>query len=149
MLVYDPIAPTCGQNVAGWRGLVLNDWERFSRSFWASRGCFVVIDEAAEVSQVDRPGLRRMLTRGRHVDPASGGGGHCVMLLSQRHLLLDRSARAQCSTLFAFQVGQKDADDLAEEWSCPELRTAVPALPQYHYIHLERYGRPKRGTVRR
>lgn len=143
-LVYDPLAPGSAWNVAGWSGLVFNDFDLFEAAFWRSRGCFVVIDEAADVFAEKKNQARPMLTRGRHV--INGGGGHVCMLIAQRHRDLNKSARDQCSGLFAFCVDRYDAEDLAADWNCDALKE-LPNLPPLHYVHLVRHREPTRGVV--
>lgn len=145
VLVFDPLSPVSGSNVGGWCGYVLNDFDRFEAAFWASTGCFVVIDEAADVFREHRRQAIPMLTRGRHVQ-VGGGGGHVVALIAQRHLILERTARDQCGTLYAFNVGAKDSAELAEDWGEDELR-GCHLLPQFHYIRKVRLQPPTRGVI--
>jgi hypothetical protein len=146
IIVYDPTLPAGGPRIAGWPGLVCTDWAHLERVFWASRGCFVVIDEALDAFSTHKLEARAMLTRGRHIDPASGGGGHCVCLVSQRHRLLDKTARDQCSSLFAFTVNPKDAQDLADDWNCPEL-LRLPQTPPLIYCHVRRHSPARWGRL--
>lgn len=144
-LVYDPTAPRTGWGQPGWDGaFTCNEFEPFEAAFWKSRGCLVVIDEAADVFRDYRSRARPMLTRGRHV--IDGGGGHVCMILAQRHRDLDKSARDQCSALFAFQVDRDDSEDLANDWNCDALR-GLYKLPPLHYVHLVRHGQPTRGVL--
>lgn len=147
-LVYDPTTYQTGQGVAGWasNAFVLNTWEAFHQAATRSRGCLLVIDEAASVSMEHRDDLRVLLTRGRHINPATGGGGHVVAMLSQRHRVIDKTCRDQCSALVAFNVNAKDAQDLAEDWNCPALHR-LPQLPPLHYLSLTRHERPRAGIL--
>lgn len=87
-----------------------------------------------------------MLTRGRHVDPATGGGGHAVCIIAQRHRLLDKTARDQATTLFAFVVDPVDSKALAEDWNCPTLADCH-ALRPLTYYHVERHQAATLGRV--
>jgi hypothetical protein len=147
VIVYDPTAPASGPNAAGWcADYVANGWESFKRLFWRSRHCFVVMDEAADVFERDRYEARSMLRRGRHVDPATGGGGHVVALISQRYVGLDKTAREQCSRIYAFNQSPTDAKLLAEDYNSPDL-LGVSVLPKFNYLKADRMGGVVRGVV--
>ena len=136
VLVYDPLASAEGQNVDGWAGHVFTDWDRFHRTFWASRGCLVFIDEAGDVFADHKDQARPMLTRGRHVDPKTGGGGHTVALISQRWYQLDKTARNQISVLFGFRSNIDDAIELSRQFACDDLKD-LAQLPLLHYMNAE------------
>lgn len=123
-----------------------NDWQTFKGVFWASRFCFVVVDEAADVFELERHEARRMLRRGRHVDPATGGGGHVVALIAQRYVDLDKTARSQCTRLYAFNQSPSDGKLLAEDWNAPEL-SEVYRLPKLQYMTTDRMGAVSSGQV--
>jgi hypothetical protein len=136
VLIYDPLASETGINKDDWHGHVFNDWATFLRYFWSSRGCMVFIDEAGDVFQEHRDEARPMLTRGRHVDPKTGGGGHTVVLISQRWFQLDKTARNQISVLFGFRSNIDDATELAKQFACDELRN-LAKVPLLHYYQVE------------
>lgn len=146
VIVYDPLAPGTGEGVNGWCGRVYTDWVRFRAVFWASRGCMAVIDEAGEVFAEQRNDAQVMLTRGRHVDPSTGGGGHGVVLIAQRVKMVPPNARNQCAAVFAFQQGRNDARELADEWG-DDAFLALPELPKLHYITKRRCEPSRRGVV--
>lgn len=151
MLVFDPFAPACGRDLAGWRGgLVFNEWGAFKRAFWRSRGCLVIVDEAGDASSDHLADFRQMLTQGRHVASRPGlgtGGGHVVAMVAQRRPMVHPNLRNQASELVLFEQHREDAQDLAIEWNCDALREA-PRLPTGHYIRLRKPGAPRRGVVR-
>ena len=135
VLVFDPLASSQGMNIDGWSGLVFTDWAAFLRHFWASRGCMVFIDEAGDVFNDHKEEARPMLTRGRHVDPTTNGGGHTVALISQRWLQLDKTARNQVSILFGFRSNIDDAIELSRQFACPDLRD-LANFELLHYMHV-------------
>ena len=111
-----------------------------------SRHCFVTIDEAPDVFEQDRNEARMMLRRGRHVDPATGGGGHCIALIGVRYTQLDKTARDQCSRIYAFNQSPDDAKLLRSDYNAPGL-LGVTELPKLHYIVADKMGGVKRGVV--
>lgn len=140
VLVYDPTALKPGPSVNGWTAdYVFTDFSAFSRAFWASRGCLVVIDEAPTACDEDAAGVRQIMMRGRHVD-------HVVTLIAQRSPRVDKTAREQCSELFCFRVSRSDARDLADEWAADELAEAH-RLPQLHYLHVRKGHAACRGVI--
>ncbi|MCC7409715.1 MAG: hypothetical protein IT442_16740 [Phycisphaeraceae bacterium] len=105
------------------------------------------IDEAAGIFEgPHQKDARTMLTRGRHIDPKTGGGGHCVWLISQRYVGFDKTAREQCSLAYVFHVGASDADDLADWWGAPVVAKAA-RLPKLHYLHVNSLGQAKAGRL--
>ena len=141
VLIYDPTQSANGHNVGGWPGLVCADWEMFRESFWASRNCFVIIDEAPTAFREHGKEATPMILRGRHQ-------GHVCAMLSQRHVLMDKSARGQASQLFAFTVDPDDSDELARDWNCPALRNCYQ-LPPHSYISLSLHGKPRLGRTKK
>lgn len=71
------------------------------------------------------------MQRGRH-------NGHVIALVAQRHKRLDKTAREQCSELFAFVVDRDDAADLAIDWNDDAL-LKLPHLRPLEYIHKRRH----------
>ena len=151
VLVFDPIV--CGQSgygLNGWPGgcYVLGDWPRFLGVAWGSRSCFLIIDEAADVVEEDPAGLRKLMRRGRHIG-GDGCGGHSVVLIAQRYLLsLDKSARDQCSHVYAFCQSFNDAKSIGLDFNAPRLAEIVPALPKFHYVLADKYGTLLPGIVK-
>ncbi len=146
VIVWDPNAPNAGPNAAGWSAeFVTPCWDTFKSIFWQSRGCLAIVDEAPDVFEKDRNNARMMLRRGRHV--VNGGGGHVVALLGVRYVGLDKTAREQCSRLYAFNQSRDDGEMIAREWNCDPLKE-VYRLPKFHYITLDRMGEPRAGVVK-
>jgi len=136
VIVHDPTAAQGGRNVNGWTGaIVCPDFDSFEAAFWQSRNCLVVIDEAPEVFAEQRNRARRMILRGRHL-------GHVVLMIAQRHTLMDKSARNQANHLWAFVVDPYDSEELAREWNCDALRQCHTLRPR-QFIELPRHGDPK------
>ena len=147
MIVYDPTAPVSGPNAAGWCAeYVCNGWEKFKQIFWRSRHCLAIIDEAADIFEQDRNEGRQMLRRGRHVDPVTGGGGHVVALIAQRYVGLDKTAREQCSRIYAFNQSPSDARLIAEDYNFTALLDVV-TLPKFNYLLADKMGDVRRGVV--
>lgn len=156
VIVHDPTSPTQGYGVAGWgkQAYVLNSFEAFAKVFWLSRGCLCIIDEAGDVYKGEHDTeARRMLTRGRHLDPSTGGGLHTVVIIAQRQALINKSARLQCSALFTFSATLSDAKSLSEDWQVngftdPKSPLFLPKLPHLHYVTMQRGGVPRVGVLR-
>lgn len=129
-LVYDPVNP---DGMWGRGSVVVRDPDRFCDAFWRSRGCLVVIDEFPSLMTTHRDEVRGMLLRGRHINPETGGGGHDVIVIGNRWTLIDKSAREQCSRLYALKQGVDDAVELARHWACPEL-VGVSKLGRFEYM---------------
>lgn len=81
------------------------------------------------------------------MDPQRGGGGHVCILIAQRWVGFDKTAREQCSRLYTFQVGPKDCEVLAEDWIDSTLLNAAK-LPKFHYYRIDRMGKAVRGVVK-
>lgn len=142
------MARSAGWNQSGWPGYVATRWDAFHHVFWHNRSAVVVIDEALAVFR-EHPEARQMLTGGRHIgggDSPGPGGGHCCILIGQRHVGMDVTARAQCSEVFAFNVNAADAKLLAEDFNTPALAQAV-SLPRFHYLHAARFRPPTHGVL--
>lgn len=139
-IIFDPTAAGEGYGLNGWEGRVFSDFDRFARCVWASRGCLVIIDEAGDAFTEHRAAARPIITRGRH-------RGHVCCLIAQRHKLMDKTARDQCSKLYLFTVNRDDAAELALDWNEQALADAYH-LPPLHYIALDRHSIPVRGVVR-
>ena len=148
-LFYDPTAPSEGANANGWAAdWVTRDWDRFVKIFWGNRRCLVLIDEAADIFQ-DKDARKQgqaMMRRGRHLDPTSGGGEHHVVLIAQRYVYLDVSARDQAHNLYAFSQSPRDGQMLADDWNLATLKR-VSDLPPLHYIYANRQYSVARGRV--
>lgn len=155
VIVHDPTAPVEGWGGGGWpKGAwVCQGFESFNRVFWRSRACLAIIDEAGEVfGEKHKFDGRLWLTRGRHHNPLTGGGLHTCLLITQRHVMVDKTARLQCSVLYAFASGVDDAEHLASDWRCPALADArspfyLAALKPLHYVYLRRHGSPMLGRI--
>jgi len=140
VIVYDPRIMGTGYGLNGWPGYVTNDFIRFERLFWSNPGAAAFIDEASEVFEEHRALAKPMLTAGRHVDQARGGGGHVVFLLSQRFVDLNKTARNQTDRAFIFQVDPTDAEFQAKHWG-HDILAEAHRLPKYHYFTAQR-GQP-------
>lgn len=140
VLVHDPTSFAQGPSKNGWNAdFVFNNFADFREAFWRSTGCYVVIDEASDIFDNERNEARRMLQQGRH-------RGHVCALIAQRHKRLDKTAREQCSELYAFVVDREDAADLAMDWNDDAL-LSLPDMPPLHYIQKRRHEPSVRGVA--
>lgn len=116
-----------------------SDVDEFLSAFWASRSCAVFIDEAGDaVGRYDAV-MQKTATRGRH-------WGHSVHFLTQRGSQIAVTVRDQCTRMFLFRTGPRDAKTHAEEWALDELLEA-PRLPKGCYFYVTRFGEIKRGSL--
>lgn len=133
-LVLDPLCdPSWGAD------LQTSDPDEFLRIYWQSRSIAAFIDESGDMVGRYDEAMTKTATRGRH-------WGHRNHYLSQRGSQLARTVRDQCSTLFLFNTGQKDAKIHAEEWSKEELATAH-MLRQGEYFTTGRFTELTRGKL--
>lgn len=141
VIVYDPTQDQRGPNVAGWSAdFVTPDWDEFVGVFWASEGCLAIIDESPDVFRSDPERARMMLRRGRHK-------GHVVALLSVRYTQMDKTAREQCTRLYAFNQSKSDGKILAEDYNCDALEECY-RLQTLNYIRVDKMGGACRGVVK-
>lgn len=110
---------------------ITSDPEIFLTTFWQSKGCMVFIDESGDMVGKYDQAMQKTATKGRH-------WGHCVHFLSQRGAQVNKTVRDQCSVLFLFSSGRKDAEIHAEEWNQPQLLDA-PKLRRGEYFHVMRF----------
>jgi hypothetical protein len=97
----------------------------------ASRSCALFIDESGSSVGKYNPDMDWCTTQARH-------WGHKTYLICQRAQQVGVTLRNQCSQMFVFNVGMKDAKLIAEEWSRPEIEGAAD-LPQFHFFWLRRF----------
>ncbi len=112
--------------------IVYDDQEKFLKAFWASKRCVVFIDEGGETIGRFNKSMEQTATKGRHY-------GHTCFFMGQRATLINATVRGQCSQLFCFSQGSKDAELLAEEWNQPELKEA-PLLRRGECFVVRRFG---------
>lgn len=116
-----------------------SDPEEFLSVFWESRRCAVFIDEAGDAVGKYDTVMQKTATRGRH-------WGHSVHFLTQRGTQIAVTVRDQCTRMFLFRTGPRDAKTHAEEWAQPELLNATH-LPKGCYYYVTRFGELKRGSL--
>jgi hypothetical protein len=116
-----------------------SDPDEFLSAFWASRRCAVFIDEAGDAVGRYDVVMQKTATRGRH-------WGHSVHFITQRGSQIAVTVRDQCTRLFLFRTGPRDAKTHAEEWAQPELLT-TPHLPKGCYFYVTRFGEIRRGSL--
>jgi hypothetical protein len=116
-----------------------SDVDEFLSAFWASRSCAVFIDEAGDAVGRYDVVMQKTATRGRH-------WGHSVHFLTQRGSQIAVTVRDQCTRMFLFRTGPRDAKTHAEEWAQPELLNA-PYMPKGCYYYVTRFGELKRGSL--
>jgi len=109
------------------------DRHEFLERVKRSRGCALFIDESGEMVGRYDDEMFWLATRSRHY-------GHRAHFISQRAAQLSPTVRHQCTRLFLFRVGVKDAKTLAEEFSDDTILRAG-TLPQYQFISVNRFGK--------
>lgn len=112
--------------------LVFDDQDEFLRVFWNSKKCMVFIDEGGSTVGRYNEAMDATATRGRH-------WGHSCYFSSQRATQISATVRGQCSQLFCFAQGKKDAEVLAEEFNQPGLEEA-PNLRRGEFFLVRRFG---------
>jgi DNA helicase HerA-like ATPase len=139
-LVLDPLCdPDWSQDGTEKNFFQTDDQEDFLRKMYASRSCALFIDESgASIGRYAGP-MAVVATQSRHF-------GHKAHFITQRAVQLDRTIRDQCSTLFVFRVGKKDADTLAEEFGYDELKTCNE-LAQGECFKVSRFSAPEKFSV--
>lgn len=130
VIVLDELMDPAWVSEAG-ADFLTDDPEEFLQVFWASRNLAVFIDEAGDSVGRYNKTMTKTATRGRH-------WGHIVHYITQRPNSLDVTVRAQCTEIFAFALGPKDADALAEAFIQPALEDCGK-LEQGEYIHAVRF----------
>jgi len=113
--------------------------DEFLKTFWASTGCHVFIDESGDSVGRFNTLMNQTATKGRH-------WGHSVYFLTQRGAQLSPTVRDQCSNLFLFVSGLKDCKIHAEEWNRAELLNASN-FAQGDYFHAQRHKPLTRGNI--
>lgn len=108
-----------------------SDPDEFLQVFWQSRKCAVFIDEAGESAGRYDNAMIKTATKGRH-------WGHNVHYISQRGSMISPTIRGQCSKLFLFNTGLKDAKVHAEEWGKEELKNANQ-LKRGEFYHCDKF----------
>ena len=108
-----------------------NNPDEFLKVFWDSRRCAVFIDEAGESAGRYDKAMERTATKGRH-------WGHNVHYISQRGTMINTTIRGQCTNMFLFSTGLKDAKIHAEEWGHEELKNANK-LKKGEFFHCDRF----------
>lgn len=93
--------------------------------------CSLFIDESGQMLDRYSDDCDWLTTQARHF-------GHCTHIIAQRAQQISRNVRAQCTTLFAFNVAPEDARTYASDFNCPEL-LKCPTLPQGHCIRVQRF----------
>jgi hypothetical protein len=116
-----------------------SDPDEFLEVFWASRRCAAFVDEAGDAVGRYDVVMQKTATRGRH-------WGHSVHFLTQRGVQISVTVRDQCTRLFLFRTGPRDAKTHAEEWAQPELLNSVH-LRKGNYYYVTRFGELQRGSL--
>jgi hypothetical protein len=145
-LVFDPMTPVEGVGVGPRSAWVTDDFFKFETAFWSSRFCLVFIDEGLDVSKDYADNLRRMFTKGRHIQKETGGGGHSVTLIAQTFMYCNATARKQTTQAFIFRCAMSDARALADQFAAPELLKACSLQP-LNYYHVDHTGKVTPGRL--
>lgn len=113
--------------------------DEFLDVMYSSRQCALFVDESGDAIGRYAGPMAKLATQSRHF-------GHKAHFLTQRSVLLDRTIRDQCSTLFIFRVGKRDADTLAEEFGYDELRQ-VNDLGRGEFYKVTRFSPPEKHRL--
>lgn len=143
VLVYDPLEyrdwATGTQTSKDGKLYYFSSEEKFLDWFWKKKNCAVFIDEAGDTVGQHNLAMRETATKGRHRI-------HACHFITQRSSQLNPTVRGQCTDLYQFRTGRKDAMISAEEWNCDELAMATK-LNLGRYIRVDRGGRIRRGNA--
>lgn len=101
-----------------------------------SRQCALFIDESGEMVGRYDAEMFWCATQARH-------WGHRTHFITQRAAQLSPTVRHQCTKLFVFRVGVKDAETLAEEFGQDSVLEAG-RLPQFEFLAVSRFGNTER-----
>jgi hypothetical protein len=102
-----------------------------------SRALFV--DESGSAIDKHDTSNDWLTTTSRHL-------GHAAHFIAHRPAQLSVTLRLQCSRLYVFTIGEKDARLLADEWNCPELQTCS-RIGKGEFFFLERFRPLLRGRI--
>lgn len=116
-----------------------HDGAQFLEVFFANQSCYAFIDESGQAVGKYDTEMEKLATIGRH-------WGHSCFFVSQRGAQLSTTVRAQCRHLFLFTSSLDDCKVLANEFNCPELKTAC-SLPAGSFFHKTRFSPLERGKV--
>lgn len=127
VLVLDPL------NDPGWPcSRKFTDRDAFIALARKATGCVLFVDEAGiTIGQYPPVEVEWLATQARH-------WGHRVYFVCQRAVQVKRTIRDQCSELYLFNVGRKDAEEWSENFNDDALR-AAHTLPQYTFVHKRRF----------
>lgn len=134
-VVLDP------HNDPGWAASVLfkhfDEFLAFVKSPSKCRQCALFIDESG--ISLDKYDIECdwLTVSARH-------HGHRTHIIANRAEIVSRNMRSQCETLYTFQVCATDANQYANDFNCPMLKTVGPVLAQGEFLKITRYQPVKR-----
>lgn len=129
-LVLDPNGEHYGEHA-----FVTPDEKVFWPNVWKTRGCLIIVDEAAETIKRDKD-LIPVFTRLRH-------NVHKLIVIGHSGVSLLPVMREQIDTIYLFRQNRKAADTWAEVMTEDGLLDAVN-LRQYEFIFHQLYGSPRK-----
>lgn len=102
--------------------------------------CALFIDEAGDALDRYLKTFNWLTTQSRH-------HGHRCHLITQRAQQVSPTVRSQCSILYAFNIGAKDAKIYGDDFNAPLVANKAPMLPQGQCIKIQRFKPPQMLTV--
>lgn len=136
VLVLDPMADDEFRECSTWTTDSPTDFLRVAS---INTKCALVIDEGGQMIGRYNVEMERLATQFRHL-------GHNCFFLSQRPMQLPLTMRINTVGAFVFSVGASDADGLAKEYVCDEIRQAT-GFRAGQYIFKQRFAAPQFGRV--
>jgi hypothetical protein len=100
------------------------------------QSCALFVDESGQVLDRYSVDFNWLTCQSRH-------HGHVAHIIAQRAQQVSMTIRSQCSTIYAFNVNNKDAKEYADAFNSPAL-LECPNLPQGHCIRVKRFCTPER-----
>lgn len=132
-----PVLVCDRKRLSGWTcAYQTGDIDDFIAVAQDSRACALIVDDAGFTLRRNEPRHDWLATESRNL-------GHRAYFLAQRPKQLAPTVRDQCSELILFYLRADDARWLAADFGRDEILEA-PQLPQYHGIHVPRFGPVRR-----
>ncbi|MBL4572923.1 MAG: ATP-binding protein [Gammaproteobacteria bacterium] len=127
VLVHDPVFDST------WPADFKTDnFELFLEVYWESEGCMCFFDEAYKSCFHKNDAAIATATMGRH-------RGHINHYIAHRPTMIDVTIREQCTKMFLFRIGKKDAKLVAEDWS-EDVLLRCNEFKQGQYFEVEKMG---------
>lgn len=105
----------------------------------ASQQCALFVDESGTMIGHYEDEMFWCAIQARH-------WGHVSHFLTQRPTQLSPTVRSQCTRVYAFRLGVKDAKMLGDEFAAPAL-VGASELGRLEYVYADTGGRSARGRL--